>query len=312
MSDTYRTKWRCPYCDAENDWQNAICQVCGDGVRPDADSGPTTSDKNSSSRETVSSGRSGEYRGLKEEPRKAPSGPAGTRVSTKPEKRKKSGVGQSILVAVLAFVFISAVASMITNGSGSITFKSPARGTTSPVPTTIYPPVTYSPTYTTTEPYQYTFTTPTPTPTRKPKPALPSESTVYSYMHNLWFGKRYDGMKVNFFTDSDGSMGGIYYYWSSDTSDDFKYGFIVGSLSGYGDRVTISDDFCRFSRHVGEHMKLWGTAGEHTVTVKLGSNGSVHISGTIEEESFDMDLYTQNADYRSSLAKRVNDLIHWP
>ena len=28
-------KWRCPYCDGLNDWQNEACEICGDGKRPD-------------------------------------------------------------------------------------------------------------------------------------------------------------------------------------------------------------------------------------------------------------------------------------
>ena len=29
-------KWRCPYCDGLNDWQNEICEICGDGRREEA------------------------------------------------------------------------------------------------------------------------------------------------------------------------------------------------------------------------------------------------------------------------------------
>lgn len=28
-----KTEWRCPYCDALNDWQDEVCQICGDGKR---------------------------------------------------------------------------------------------------------------------------------------------------------------------------------------------------------------------------------------------------------------------------------------
>ncbi len=28
-------QWRCPYCDGLNDWQDQVCQICGDGTRPD-------------------------------------------------------------------------------------------------------------------------------------------------------------------------------------------------------------------------------------------------------------------------------------
>lgn len=28
--------WRCPYCDALNDWQDSVCQICGDGRRDKA------------------------------------------------------------------------------------------------------------------------------------------------------------------------------------------------------------------------------------------------------------------------------------
>lgn len=34
-----RKKWRCPYCDGLNDWQNETCEICGDGRRP-ADAPP--------------------------------------------------------------------------------------------------------------------------------------------------------------------------------------------------------------------------------------------------------------------------------
>lgn len=28
--------WRCPYCDGLNDWQDTVCQICGDGTREEA------------------------------------------------------------------------------------------------------------------------------------------------------------------------------------------------------------------------------------------------------------------------------------
>lgn len=28
-----KKEWRCPYCDAWNDWQDRVCQICGDGTR---------------------------------------------------------------------------------------------------------------------------------------------------------------------------------------------------------------------------------------------------------------------------------------
>lgn len=28
-----KKEWRCPYCDALNDWQDRVCQICGDGTR---------------------------------------------------------------------------------------------------------------------------------------------------------------------------------------------------------------------------------------------------------------------------------------
>lgn len=39
MSEASR-KWRCPYCDGLNDWQNAICEICGDGRRDEAEPAP--------------------------------------------------------------------------------------------------------------------------------------------------------------------------------------------------------------------------------------------------------------------------------
>lgn len=32
-----KTEWRCPYCDALNDWQDQVCQICGDGTRDEAE-----------------------------------------------------------------------------------------------------------------------------------------------------------------------------------------------------------------------------------------------------------------------------------
>ena len=33
MSKQNQTEWRCPYCDGLNDWQDEVCQICGDGKR---------------------------------------------------------------------------------------------------------------------------------------------------------------------------------------------------------------------------------------------------------------------------------------
>lgn len=30
-------KWRCPYCDGLNDWQDEVCEICGDGRREEAE-----------------------------------------------------------------------------------------------------------------------------------------------------------------------------------------------------------------------------------------------------------------------------------
>ena len=43
MSEEIR-KWRCPYCDGLNDWQDEICQICGDGHRPEAEESANTED----------------------------------------------------------------------------------------------------------------------------------------------------------------------------------------------------------------------------------------------------------------------------
>lgn len=36
MSRRATDEWRCPYCDGLNDWQDEICQICGDGRREEA------------------------------------------------------------------------------------------------------------------------------------------------------------------------------------------------------------------------------------------------------------------------------------
>ena len=33
--DRSEKTWRCPYCDGLNDWQDMVCQICGDGKRPE-------------------------------------------------------------------------------------------------------------------------------------------------------------------------------------------------------------------------------------------------------------------------------------
>ena len=35
MSDVNK-QWRCPYCDGLNTWQDEVCQICGDGRRPES------------------------------------------------------------------------------------------------------------------------------------------------------------------------------------------------------------------------------------------------------------------------------------
>lgn len=50
MSKQNQTEWRCPYCDGLNDWQDEVCQICGDGKR----------DEVVSSGKTASAARSGQ------------------------------------------------------------------------------------------------------------------------------------------------------------------------------------------------------------------------------------------------------------
>lgn len=33
MEQHKKKEWRCPYCDALNDWQDRVCQICGEGSR---------------------------------------------------------------------------------------------------------------------------------------------------------------------------------------------------------------------------------------------------------------------------------------
>ncbi len=44
MSKQNQKEWRCPYCDGLNDWQDEVCQICGDGKRDEVvPSGKTAS-----------------------------------------------------------------------------------------------------------------------------------------------------------------------------------------------------------------------------------------------------------------------------
>ena len=88
MSDENR-QWRCPYCDGLNAWQDEVCQICGDGRRAAAASGPEMP-KTYTPRERAAEG---------EAPRRESVAETRT-TSYAPEPKKKKGKG-GILVAVI-------------------------------------------------------------------------------------------------------------------------------------------------------------------------------------------------------------------
>lgn len=98
-------RWRCPYCDGLNDWQNTVCEICGDGRRDEADAAVKTPSTAEMPKTYTPPKRRVEPEALRPEPVKesrtayAPPPPP---ASEPPKKKKKGGVWVAIVIVILA------------------------------------------------------------------------------------------------------------------------------------------------------------------------------------------------------------------
>lgn len=103
MSDT-NNRWRCPYCDGLNDWQNEICEICGDGrrseaVKPAADA-ETTVPKTYTPRERAETPPPAEKRpDAPPTPEKRPEATP----EPEPPKKKRPAILWLLVIGVLAY-----------------------------------------------------------------------------------------------------------------------------------------------------------------------------------------------------------------
>lgn len=162
-------QWRCPYCDGLNDWQNEICEICGDGKRPEPEMTP---------RREPPKPYVPPIRPPESSPKPAPAAPRDTPPAPEPPKKKKHGFLWFLLLAALAagvyFMFgeqlglkpseaipgngsRSAVQSTEGNGNSTAT-KAPVNRSSTPTPTP----------------------RPTATPTKKPRPTATALTTATS------------------------------------------------------------------------------------------------------------------------------------
>ena len=98
-------RWRCPYCDGLNDWQNTVCEICGDGRRDEADAAVKTPSTAEMPKTYTPPKRRVEPEALRPEPVKesrtayAPPPPP---APEPPKKKKKGGVWIAIVIVILA------------------------------------------------------------------------------------------------------------------------------------------------------------------------------------------------------------------
>ena len=100
-------KWRCPYCDGLNDWQNEACEICGDGKRPDREppDAPSAFPKTYTPKARPTAPEAPE---VPEAPEKVPE-PDNTPPTPSPdpepprEKKKGHGLLWMLVIAALAF-----------------------------------------------------------------------------------------------------------------------------------------------------------------------------------------------------------------
>lgn len=116
--------------------------------------------------------------------------------------------------------------------------------------------------------------------------------------------------------NSDKTKGGMYYVRSSSDSDegDSICKFVAGSMNIHDSQVTISDDYAFFFHmyaddKYSDRVSLNFNKENHIMTLTQIGNNGIHISGTLEEESFDMDLYAQGSDKKDGLAETIVTLF---
>lgn len=120
--------WRCPYCDALNDWQDSVCQICGDGRRDEPEQKQSAERESSAARggtaEHESSAARGETTGREDSAKRErppeyipfgeskPRHPEAAKPTAKPQKKHRL---RKLLTVVLvlcgllyAYCFVSA------------------------------------------------------------------------------------------------------------------------------------------------------------------------------------------------------------
>ena len=102
MSEEKR-RWRCPYCDGLNDWQNVVCEICGDGRREEA----VTAEMAASAAEKREAYTPPKSEAERDTPKRKPEreAPRSTYTPPAPEpprKKKKGGVWVVIVIVALA------------------------------------------------------------------------------------------------------------------------------------------------------------------------------------------------------------------
>ena len=74
--------------------------------------------------------------------------------------------------------------------------------------------------------------------------------------------------------------------------------------------LTILDDYAFFFHmysddQYSDRLSFNFTKGNHVLTYTQSGNNGIHLSGTLEKESFDMDLYAQGSDKKDRLSKTI-------
>ena len=105
MGETNK-RWRCPYCDGLNDWQNTVCEICGDGRRDEAVAAEKTATTADMPKVYVPREHEAEPAAPKGEPDREAARPtyAPPPVPELPKKKKKGGVWIAMLATAVVML----------------------------------------------------------------------------------------------------------------------------------------------------------------------------------------------------------------
>lgn len=112
--------WRCPYCDGLNDWQDQVCQICGDGTRPETTDSERERKRQKPEPVKTQAGESDKSAQRQEQTRQEQTRQESVRIPTQevkkpeaepvkakePEKKKHTGGKVLLLVLVLTAGFL--------------------------------------------------------------------------------------------------------------------------------------------------------------------------------------------------------------